>query len=659
MRIGVDYYPEHWPESRWPLDAKLMREAGFNIVRLAEFAWVNMEPEEGRFDFAWLDKAIGFLGQEGISVILGTPTAVMPAWVAKKYPESLAMRMTGQREPYGVRKHNCYSFPKYRELSKKITSAMVRQFSSNPHVIGWQTDNEFGAHVVCHCTHCKNHFRKWLKERYGSLEKINKAWGLHFWGQLLSSWDEIEPPQEDWLYNPSLQLDWKRHFTHLQVSFQHDQVEIIRKHAPSHFVTHNCMGLFKDIDYYELGKDLDFVSWDNYPLTNDEPVVRYEAALGADVMRGIKKKNFWIMEQTAGPAGWGEFRRNPRPGELRSIAYQQVGHGADGMIWFRWRTCTAGREQYWHGLLGHDGKPLRRYQEAAQTAGELAKIWPFLEGTTIKTRVALLYDYQSLWAFDFQKSYEGCNPQKVMRLYYDAFFRDAMAVDVISPEDDFSQYSLILAPHLYVMPDQLAEKLESFVRNGGVLLSDARTGVKDETSLCHERTLPGRLSDCLGISIEEYDVTADPVQMKGSGELSGDYHAEKYIDWIRPVGAEVIAKYEAWFLKDYAAVTRNRFGKGIAWYVGTEVKESVFYDKLCRLLMKDASLKPQISVPLGVEACIRSGEGRDILFLLNQTELVVEVSLPDGVWEPLLGADPGACARLDRHGVAVYMRKTS
>jgi beta-galactosidase len=656
MYIGVDYYPEHWPETRWPLDAKLMKEAGFNIVRLAEFAWVNLEPEEGKFEFEWLERAIGLLGQEGISVILGTPTAAMPVWVARKYPESLALRMNGQREPYGVRKHNCYSFPKYRELSKRITSAMAERFSPNPYVIGWQTDNEFGAHVVCHCEYCKEHFRKWLRERYGTIDRLNSAWGLHFWGQRVSSWDEIDPPHEDWLFNPSLQLDWKRHFTHLQVSFQHEQVEILRKTCPSHFITHNCMGLFKDIDYYELGKDLDFISWDNYPLTNEDPTIRYDASFAADVMRGIKKKNFWIMEQTAGPAGWGEFRRNPRPGELRNIAYQQIAHGADAILWFRWRTCTAGREQYWHGLLGHDGRPLRRYQEAAQTAKELSRLWPFLENTTVKTRVALLYDYQSLWAFDFQKAYEGCNPQKVMSSYYNAFFRQAMAVDVISPEEDFSSYSLILAPHLYIMPDHLAEKLEGFVREGGVLLADARTGVKNETSLCHERTLPGKLSDCLGISIEEYDVTANPVLMKGIGNLSGAYHAEKYLDWIRPAGAEVCAQYEGWFLEDYAAVTRNRFGKGYAWYVGTEVKEPVFYDKLCRFLLQDASLEPQISVPHGVEACIRTGEGREILFLMNQSELVVEVNLPDGVWNPLIGGNSNECVRLDRHGVAVFMK---
>ena len=253
-----------------------------------------------------------------------------------------------------------------------------------------------------------------------------------------------------------------------------------------------------------FAKDLDFVSWDNCPVWG-KPYVRHNAGFAADLMRGVKKKNFWIMEQTAGPGGWGSFGRNTRPGELRNIAYQQLAHGADGQIWFRWRTCTAGREQYWHGLLGHDGKALRRYKEAAQTAGEYHKLAPHLEGTTLRPQAAIIYDYDSLWATRIQPGFKNNDYHKNIDRYCESLFRAGAGTDAISIQDDFSAYRLILAPGLYVVPDWLADKVEEFVRKGGVFMTDMRAAVKDETSLCHERTLPGKLSGPLGITIEEYE----------------------------------------------------------------------------------------------------------------------------------------------------------
>ena len=365
MYIGADYYPEHWPAARWKEDAKWMREAKFNVVRLAEFAWVFLEPEEGRFEFGWLDEALATLGREGISAILGTPTAVMPAWVARKYPETLAMQRDGTRATWGVRKNNCFTSGAYRLLSERITRAMAEHYAKTPNVIGWQTDNEFGG-PVCTCETCRGEFQDWLRAKYQTLDELNRAWGTHFWGHRYGTWGEIQVAMDGGSFNPSLCLDWNRFVSWLNVRFQRDQVRILRKVCPTHFITHNFMGFAPDINYFDLAEDLDHVSWDNYPVWG-KPDIPYDASAMADLMRGLKRKNFWIMEQTAGPGGWGSFGRNPRPGEIRKVAYQQLAHGADGQLWFRWRTCTAGREQYWHGLLGHDGKGLRRYKEAAQT----------------------------------------------------------------------------------------------------------------------------------------------------------------------------------------------------------------------------------------------------------------------------------------------------
>ncbi len=512
-------------------------------MRLAEFAWALMEPEEGRFDFSWLDDAIAVLAARGISVILGTPTAVMPAWMARKYPETLAMKSNGQRTTWGVRKNNCFTSGAYRLFSERITRAMAEHYAEHPQVIGWQTDNEFGNNP-CSCPTCRTDFHDYVRARYRTLDALNDAWGTRFWGHLYREWAEIPIPDDQGSHNPGLLLDWQRYGSGLNVRFQRDQVNILRQRCPRHTITHNLMGYHHDLDYYDLAEDLDVVSWDNYPVWG-KPEFPYDAAGAADLMRGLKRKNFWIMEQTAGPGGWGDFGRNVRPGELRKIAYQQVAHGADAMIWFRWRTCTVGREQYWHGLLGHDGVPGRRYREAAETAKELTAMWPLLEGTTVKAKIAIIYDYESIWATRFQKSFPDNSWHLHLRLFQGALLRAGHNCDYVRPGQDLSGYQVVVAPQLYLLPDALARQLGSFVERGGVLVTGLRTAVKDEHSRCHARTLPGLLSAALGIRIDEYEsiATGASYPVTGSGPVAGSFTGEGFADWILPTTAEPLARY--------------------------------------------------------------------------------------------------------------------
>jgi beta-galactosidase len=660
MLIGVDYYPEHWPRERWETDATLMKEAGFNVVRMAEFAWIGMEPEEGRFEFGWLDDAVKLLGQYDINVILGTPTAVMPAWVARKYPETLRMKADGARVVWGGRKHNCYSSGAYRLLSERITRAMAEHFAKTPNVIGWQIDNEFGGEE-CHCGSCLAEFQDWLRTRYGSLDELNRAWGNHFWGLKFTTWGEITIPDcttdRAWVMgNPSACLDWKRFITWQQARFQADQAKIIRAVCPEDFVTHNFMGLFPSLDYYEMAEDLDFVTWDNYPIWSGKPDIPYDASLAADLMRGLKQRNFMIMEQTAGPCGWESFGRNPWPGEIRKIAYQQLAHGSDGQVWFRWRTCTVGREQYWHGLLGHDGKPLRRYQEAAQTAHEFRKLESHLRGTTVVSDVAIVYDYDNLWSLSFQPAFAGNSLQAAIKRYYNALARAGVNVDIVNRQADLSRYAIVLTPDLSILPDETARRLDAFVKNGGVLLADCRTGVKDESNLCHERTLPGLLAPALGIAIEEYSsLGADSsYRIVRGDEPDRTYTAIQYADWVTPQAAKLMAGYaDQWHMKPFAAVTRNTYGKGKGWYVGTVVKEDAFYDNLVQCLLDDAGMGPLVHPPVGVEASIRRGQAGTLLFLLNHTDEPKTVAVPQGRVELLSGQRTGESITLDRFGVAV------
>ena len=662
MLIGVDYYPEHWPRDRWETDAKLMQEAGFNVVRLAEFSWVKMEPAEGQFDFAWLDDALALLHRHGIKVILGTPTAVMPAWAARKYPEMLRQKPDGTRLVWGGRRHNCFSSGTYRLLSERITRAMAEHFAAAPNLIGWQTDNEFDG-AECYCPTCLAESQDWLRSKYGTLEALNRAWGNHFWGLNFGTWGEITFPDnrttETWsMGNPSACLDWKRFLSWQRVRFQADQVRILRRVCPDDFVTHNFMGLFSDLDYYDLAHDLDFVAWDNYPIWADKPSVPYGTSLAADVMRGLRSKNFLIMEQTAGPCGWGTFGRNPWPGEIRKIAYQQLAHGSDGQIWFRWRTCTVGREQYWHGLLGHDGKPLRRYQEAAQTAKEFRKLEKYLQGTTVASEAAILYDYDNLWSLNFQPGFAGNSLQAAILRYYNALVRAGVNVDIVNRQADLAKYRLVFAPDLSIMPDETGRKLSRYVEAGGVLLADCRTGIKDGNNLCYERTLPGLLAPALGIRIEEYSALGADTSyaVKGTTGSDATYTAVQYVDWVIPEGAETVAGYGAqWPMERFSAVTRNNHGKGKGWYVGAVMKEDAFYDNLIARLLQDAGIRPAVNPPAGVEVSIRQGHGRKLLFLMNHTEEPKTVNVPESKMELLSGARTRTTLTMNRFEVAVIL----
>jgi len=662
MLIGVDYYPEHWPPERWETDIRLMKEAGFNTVRLAEFSWIKLEPAEGQFEFGWLHEAVALLARYDMNVILGTPTAVMPAWVARKYPQTLRQKPDGTRIVWGGRKHNCFSSGTYRLLSERITRAMAEEFAAAPNVIGWQTDNEFGG-GECHCQTCLGEFQDWLKKKYGDLDSLNRAWGNRFWGLDFTTWGEITFPDnrtdETWaMGNPSACLDWKRFTSWLRVRFQADQVRILRRICPDDFVTHNFMGLYSELDYYDLAGDLDFVTWDNYPIWSGKPDIPYGASLAADVMRGLKGKNFMIMEQTTGPCGWGSFGRNPWPGEIRKIAYQQLAHGSDGQIWFRWRTCTVGREQYWHGLLGHDGIPLRRYNEAAQTAKEFRKLEEYLRGTTVESDVAILYDYDNLWSLNFQPGYAGNSLQAAILRYYRALYRAGVNADIVNRTSDITKYKLVLAPDLSLMPDETAQTLSQYVKKGGVLLTDCRTGVKDCNNLCHERTLPGLLSPVLGVRIEEYSALGEDTSytVRGTSGLDGTYAAVSYVDWVTPDGAETVAGYtDQWHMKPFSAVTRNSFGKGRGWYVGTVIKEESFYDKLVAALFKDADIRPPLNPPDGVEVSIRQGGGKKLLFLMNHTEQPKTVAVEEGKLELLSNTRTRKTLSLDKFDVAVVL----
>ena len=438
--------------------------------------------------------------------------------------------------------------------------------------------------------------------------------------------------------------------------FQGDQVRILRAQCPGHFVTHNFMGLFQEMDYYDLARELDFVSWDNYPVFADwdKPGTRYEASLAADLMRGLKGRNFWIMEQTAGPLGWDVFSRNPRPGEIRSIAYQQLAHGADGQLWFRWRTATAGARAVLARPAGsrrEAGAPIPRSRPGrARVPRPRARPGRDLAAPTGGPRLRLRQPLGPPHPARLRRQPHAA----ALRRYYDALFRAGVSVDIVPPAADLSAYKLVLTPELHVLPDAVARKLASFVEQGGVLLADLRTGVKDGTNLAHARTLPGLLAPALGIEIDEYEALAMvEYALVANAPLDGRFTATRYADWIVPKGAQVVAAFGDWPVKEYAAVTRHSYGKGRGWYVGTVVKEEGFYDQLVQALLGDAGIEPLLAPPRGVEVTLREGGGRKLLFILNHTTLPVTVGVPAGKHELLTGRVTADTLELAALGVAV------
>lgn len=657
MHFGADYYPEHWSEDRWEIDAKLMQAANLNVVRLAEFAWSKLEPREGHYHFTWLDRAIEVLNKHGILVIIGTPTATPPKWLIDKHPSILPVDANGHVRGFGSRCHYCSTNKTYRWYTDLIVGQLAKRYGHHPGVIGWQTDNEFGCHSTtrCYCDSCQTAFRRWLQRKYGTLEDLNRAWGTVFWSQTYTSWEQVIVPRRTVAsHNPSLLLDFYRFSSDMKIEYQRRQIDILRQHTANQFITHNLMGLFPEIDYYRLGADLDFVSWDNYPRFQGAPNSS-RLALSHDLMRGIRKQNFWVMEQQSGPSGWEIVHSTPRPGEIRLWTYQAVSRGADGIVYFRWRTCRFGTEEYWHGIIDHDGKPRRRYQEVQQTGRELEKLWPLLKGTQVRSKVAILYSYDQLWSLQIQPNNPRLEYTRIVKEYYERLHQLNIGVDLVNHDDDLAEYKVLIAPLLYLMTSELAARLREFVQAGGILVTSFRSGVKNWDNVVTERSLPGELSSILGIEVEEYDSIYGEASVGITMELAGqrlEGTADTWCDVISLETADTIAEYSTEYYAGRAAVTKNAVGKGQAIYVGTRLDASLTA-KLIDYALALANVAHGPLAGTGIETAIREKADLRLLFLLNHSDKQQTVDLPNEYIDVLTETLMTGKIRLEPYGVRV------
>ncbi len=624
MIIGVDYYPEHWDRSMWLPDAELMAKTGVKLVRLGEFAWCRLEPEDGRFDFGWLDEAINIFAERGIEVVLGTPTNCPPRWLCEKHPSVIPTGRDGKPNPIGIRGHRCVNDSVLLEYAKRIVTKMAEHYKDNRAVAAWQIDNELEANF-CFCPTCCEKHREWLRAKYGTLEALNKAYGNVVWSGEYSSWEQIDPPYGDynhaWL-NPAYMLDFNRRASEDAVRFCNMQAELIRKYIPHAKITTNTWFCENMADFYKTFEKLDFVSYDNYPTTdipNDKENI-YTHAVHLDLMRGIKRENFWIMEQLSGGMGcWAPMAKTPRPGMIKGYALQAFAHGADTVVHFRWRTAAIGAEMHWHGLIDHSNVPGRRFAEFAELCAEAEKL-SALRGTRLRSDVAILYSSDNEYAFKIQPQTYGMYYMEQIKLLHYAFASLGLNVDIIGQHEDLSDYRIVCAPEMYVTDEKVVRGLYDFAEAGGTVILTNRSGAKDRNNNCIQAPLPTVYSRLTGCHAEEYDpIGGDSVRIRfdDGDTLTG----KQWCDVLSADTAEVLAAYDSNFYKGKAAITENRFGKGRAYYIGT-VGEKALYRKIALKILKEMDMPFMDDLPDNVEITTRDGDGVSARFIFNNTDAV-------------------------------------
>ena len=658
IHFGVDYYPEHWPETRWETDAVLMQKMGIQVVRMAEFSWHKLEPEEGKYDFTWLDRVIALLGRYNIRTVLGTPTAAPPAWMVRKHPQILPIDQEGRVRGFGGRHHDCQSNETYRDYCRKIVTQMAGHYADNEYVIGWQPDNELGnSHQdLCTCDSCRDHFQTWLEKKYQSVDVLNRAWGNAFWSQEYNSFQEIGAPRITVCgENPSMMLDWKRFCSDLIVDFLKEQTDIIRKYCPNHFITHNYMGFADTVNYYDLGELLDFVSHDQYPGLNMMPgegaldhAPNHVLAATLDVVRSYKNRNFWIMEQQSGITGWQIMGRSPEPGQLSLWTAQSVAHGADAIVYFRWRVCAFGTEQYWHGILPHSGIPGRRYEELSDTIHKLAPVMEQMQTLMPKSEAGIVFSFDQDYAFAIQPNNPKLRYTGQLLKYYKALYNRHIPVDFVPDTGDFEKYKLLIAPLQYLMTPELEEKYFTYVRNGGHLILTMRCGVKDHNNInMTDRELPGRLSELAGVEVIDYDsLFTGMAKAQYKGEV---YDIDVWSDILRVNGekTEVLAEYASEYYKWTPCVTVNPFGKGACIYIGTEPGEA-FMQALMDSVTQAAAIAGLGEADADVELMERQGEITKWLFVMNHSNVEKKYAV-SGNYEQVYGCNPGILQGYEVH----------
>ncbi|MFE1881234.1 beta-galactosidase [Streptomyces diastatochromogenes] len=650
LAFGGDYNPEQWDEPVWKEDDELMRRARVNLATMGVFSWALLEPEEGRYDFTWLDAHIERLHANGVAVDLATPTASPPPWFTLAHPDALAVQADGTRLVHGSRDTYCLASPAYRSAARRIASALAERYGDHPALALWHVHNEYGT--LCWCDHAAAAFRVWLRARYGSLDALNDAWGTAFWSQRYTSWEQILPPRATQYHkNPGQTVDFHRFWGDEIIAAYCEQRDAIREHSDRPVTTNLMLPYDLRLNVWAFARELDVVSSDQYPDANGLDGAAH-AAFYADRSRSLAGGRPWLlMEQGTSTVYDGDQVIGKEPGDVLRHSLGHIARGSEGALFFQWRQSRAGAETWHSAMLPHAGPDSRIFREVTQT-GEAVAALGELAGSTVTAQVAVLDDPDAMWALevdglpssrlDYHAPLVGAH-----RAVWDA----GVTTDFAHPEHDLSGYRLVIAPSLFLLSDKGAENLRRYVEGGGTLLVQHAAGYVDDRMHARLGGYPAApLREALGIRVEEHR----PLRTEQRITLSDGSHGAVWSESLRTEGAETLAAYTHGMLTDSPALTRHRFGTGQGWYLSTHLDDADYADLLGRLL-KEAGVEPELpGLPAGVEAVTRqAADGRRWHVLINHTEDTVP--LPDPAHDLLTGTTahelpPGGCAVLRGHG---------
>lgn len=654
---GGDYNPEQWlsvKDVTWPVDMKMAKLAKINTLSVGIFSWQMLEPEEGRYDFSWLDEVMDMLAANGIKACLATPGGAKPAWMAAKYPETLRVNERGQRNIYGTRHNHCLTSRVFREKARAINTLLAERYKDHPALGMWHFDNELGG--SCFCENCTRAFREWLKKRYGTIENLNAKWWNAFWSHCFTSFDEINPPMPhgDQGLAP-LTLAWRRYTSEQYADYFEDAAEPLRRITPDTPVTANLMHTYPGIDYFDFAKHIDVVSWDNYPeWTNDarDYDIACDAAFRHDLMRMTGRgRPFMLMESAPSAVNWQDVNRLRMPGLHTMQSLQAVAHGSDSVQYFQFRKGRGANEKYHGAVVSHDERTDNRVFKEVCGVGERLSGLSEVLGSTPENEVAVIYDWNVRWVLD--NSYFGLRDKKYEETavdHYSGFLKNGAGVDVIDETMPLDGYKIVATPMTILYRDGFAERVRAFVENGGTFVSTYCSGWNDEEDLAYMGGFPGPLKDVAGYWDEEtdaYDETQSN-RFKWNGKT---YRVKDFAAVLHLEGAKALAAYEEKFYKGAPAITENRFGKGRFICIAARTEQDFLID-FYRNLMDEAGIAPAADVAKErLLAARRIGDNGSFVFVMNPSPDEKPFRVPDGAAVISGVTKDGA---IDPYGVIIY-----
>lgn len=658
MLYGGDYNPEQWPEAVWIEDARLMREAGVNLVSVAIFSWAKLEPRSGEFDFGWLDRVIDLLWKHDVSVCLATATASPPAWLSRAHPESLPVDVNGVRLSPGSRQHYCPTSVAYRQAGARLIGELARRYAAHPAVALWHVNNEVGCHTYeCFCDHCAAEFRRWLQRRYGSLAALNEVWGTAFWSQAYGEWEEILPPRRMPSFrNPGQALDYARFMSASLGDILAGEVAAILAIAPQAKVTTNALAFHRPVDYQRWFEGMDIVAWDSYPDPAGGLDEVRAAAFNHDLFRSARGgQPFMLMEQATTQVNWRSVNALKAEGRMRALSFAAVARGADAVMFFQWRASRAGAEKFHSAMVPHFGTDGRVFREVKQLGSELKRLEPVC-GARTPAKVALLVGWENRWALELDSKPATFDYAAIVQRYHGILWDLNVAVDVVHPDTPLDPYAVVVAPALYQLTRKQAETLDAFVQRGGALVLTYFSGIADEHDHIWLGGYPALLQKTLGLVVEEWQPLA-PGQTGVLKISQGEIACTEFCDLLHVRGAEVVATYAGDFFAGRPAITRNRYGAGEAIYIGTQPERTWLKHWLDEILRARGIASQVRSSREGVEMAVRVRDDGEFLFVINHHAEPASVDL--GAWagkDLISGRQCAGTIQLEAYGVRVVRK---